>query len=356
MHTDRTLTTVDLEDSAAGPFRTSCWLICGGPSLGDLPMVEIAQSPLPKMCVNLAGFGLLRPDYWTSYDPTNRFLRSIYLDASIVKFVHKARGMDLVPETTYKVCESPQLYVFERDKSRGYQNFLDATAYHIVDWADSMVQAIDILYRLGFRRIYMAGCEMRVRPSAAMLSWGEKHGIQWNDQLLLKDYVSACQRQGLRLDHSAEATTAAQYHFDETKPLRAAMNTDTHYYRVAQYLRLSRRSISIAGVELISVTPESRLNAYFPYQEVGQVLEDCAREIGYPHLETTRGLYTQSHPNSTSIISNMKDYRPHGWDKQSPTTEKLTRKPKAEIEPKQSLWMKYCQNAEGVSLQIEELG
>src|SRR5262245_23167651 len=87
LHTDGTRTEVALADAYAGPTRTACWLIGGGPSLVELPCQAIARSPVPKFAVNLAGTRLLRPTFWTSYDPSARFHRSIYLDASVTKFV-----------------------------------------------------------------------------------------------------------------------------------------------------------------------------------------------------------------------------------------------------------------------------
>ena len=177
LQTDGVQVGAALEDVYSGPVDSACWLIGGGPSLAELPHGDIADSPIPKMVVNLAGSHLLRPTFWTSYDPSARFHRSVYLDPGIVKFVHRRRSMDLVPETTYKVCECPNTYFFERDGQRGVHDFLAATHTGIIDWADSMVQAIDILYRLGFRVIYLAGCEMRVRLSAEQLERAARAGV-----------------------------------------------------------------------------------------------------------------------------------------------------------------------------------
>ncbi|WP_339912210.1 hypothetical protein, partial [Symmachiella dynata] len=178
-----------LDDAFAGPVASACWLIGGGPSLAELPHRLIDESPVPKMSVNLSGTRILRPNFWTSYDPSARFHRSVYLDPGILKFVHRRRAMDLVPETTYKVCECPGTYFFERDGQRGFHQFLSPTFTGIVDWADSMVQAIDILYRLGFRTIYLAGCEMRVRLSVAQLQCAAAAGIEFAPGELLRDFL-----------------------------------------------------------------------------------------------------------------------------------------------------------------------
>ena len=123
LETDGNETAMRLEDLYAGPQPSACWLIGGGPSLSMLPTRRIAASALPKMSINLAGIRLLRPNFWTSYDPTARFHRSIYLDPGITKFVHRRRAMEIVPNSTFKVCECPNVLVFDRQK-RGYSEFV----------------------------------------------------------------------------------------------------------------------------------------------------------------------------------------------------------------------------------------
>ena len=84
---DRTRQSVPWENQFAGADSSACWLIGGGPSLTQSSIQDIVVSPCPKMCTNLAGSGLLRPNFWTSYDPSVRFHRSIYLDPGVMKFV-----------------------------------------------------------------------------------------------------------------------------------------------------------------------------------------------------------------------------------------------------------------------------
>lgn len=313
LQTDQTQIPTALADQYSGPQRTSCWLLGGGPSLGQLPVEALAAAPIPKMSINLAGTGLLRPNFWTSYDPSARFLKSIYLDAGITKFVHRRRAMDLVPETSFKVCECPNLYFFERDGQRGFGDFLSQSHTGIVDWADSLVQALDILYRLGFRRVYLAGTELRVRPSAAQIERAQQVGVTWSAQDLLSDFVKRCTRAGLSERTLDDIELCPLYHFDERKSIRAAANCDQHYFRVVQYLRLSRRALALAGMELISVTPESRLNEHFPYRPCDEVLEEIAREVGNPQQESTRGLYHVTGPRQSQPLGPMRDFRPHNW-------------------------------------------
>ncbi len=325
--TDGTEIRMPLEDAYGGPSRTGCWIIGGGPALASLPTESIAASPLPKFSINLAGHGLLRPTFWTAYDPTGRFQRSTYLDPSITKFVPRGRAMDVVPGTTGKVCDSPNTLFFDRDQTVGFHDFLDRPAIAqapqsppvragITDWQDSLIQAIHIAYVLGFRTLYLAGCGMHIAPGIAWIEKAATQGVHYAPRELLRDFHHRCLERGLSVKEIEDIGSTHQYHFDESKPLAAALQTDLHYFRVAQYLRLSRRAMSLAGMELVSVTSDSRLNDYFSFQSAESVLNRIASEVGEPENEPTRGLYTEQLRRTPEGLGPMRDFKPHHWNKE----------------------------------------
>jgi hypothetical protein len=310
LSTDEHVIPAAWEDACAGPIPSTCWLIGGGPSLAQLPCADIARSPAPKMAINLSGVRLIRPNFWTAYDPAARFHRSVYLDAGVIKFMPRARAFDVVPESTFKVCDCPQTYFFDRDPCRGYHDLLDPAAPGIVDWADSLVQAVEILYRLGFRRLLLAGCELCLRPSRDWVRRANELGVIYMEGEPLKDFARRCREKGLSDDEMARLGAGPLYHFDETKPFAAALATDSHYFRVVQSLRLSRRSLCQAGLQLISVTPRSRLNPFFEYRPVEAALDQLRIEIGDPQREPTRGLYTQTAERPRPGLGLMRDVLP----------------------------------------------
>ncbi len=313
--TDRRERELDLRNRFAGPFAARCWMIGGGPSLRDLPCAEINQSPTAKMAINLAGTQLIKPTFWTAYDPANRFHRSLFLDPSIMKFLPRRRAFDLVPESTEKVCECPNLYFFNGHDQRGFDDFVSSRHEGIVDWNDSLVQAIDLVYQLVFRRLYLTGMPMQVHPSEEMLRLAQERGVEYNASGTLAGFVEACQKKGIRREELEQAALPEQYHFDEQKPLASAIQTDLHYFRVVQFLRLARRALSVAGVEICSVTPHSRLNDHFEYRDAQEVCEEILQLHGDPRTEPTRGLYTQSHCRSLRRFGLMKDLLPPKWAK-----------------------------------------
>lgn len=327
LHSDRRKTPAGLENQFAGTDPSACWVIGGGPSLNAESAAVITASPAPKMCLNLAGTALLRPTFWTSYDPSVRFLKSVYLDPSILKFVKASRAMDLVPETNVKVCDCPNLVFFDGDAQRGFADFLSPEHRTIVDWNDTLVQAIDILYRLGFRTMYLAGCEMHVDPGPAWRAAAREAGVEFERGTPLQDFLRQCEPAGLARERIQSLGTGRQYHFDEEKEFSAVVNTDGHYFRIAQYLRLSRRSLSLAGVRLASVTPDSRLNDYFPFMPLQDAAAAIHAQVGEPQGESTRGLYCHSVSRFTSDWGPMRDYRPHPWKGTPPLERPANQQP-----------------------------
>jgi hypothetical protein len=134
----------------------------------------------------------------------------------------------------------------------------------------------------------------------------------------LAAFYDRCEKAGLARGELERCGLPVQYHFDERKPLAATINTDLHYFRVSQYLRLVRRSLALAGMDLLSVTPQSRLNDYFPYRRAEDVLRKIAKVVGDPALETTRGRYTLTGMRSPEGLGPMRDFRPHHWPKVAP--------------------------------------
>lgn len=331
INADRSENPIPLEDMFGGPFPATCWLVGGGASFNKKDAAMIEKSPAPIMTINLSGTGLFRPDFWTSYDPSVRFHQSIYLDPGVMKFVHKRRAMDLVPETSYKVCDCPNLYFFERDRERQFADFVSPKHKGIVDWADSFVQAIDLLYRLGFRRILLAGCEMRIPPSEKQREKAGEVGVVYESGELLREFVKRCQRAGLTESELEDLQRETQYHFDEQKSLRAAINSEFHYFRIAQYLRLSRRAMALAGLQLISVTPDSRLNDYFPYETVEEAIERIYESTGNPAQEKTRGLYQQLIDRRADFKGPMRDFKPPYDPNSSPAPEQADHDEQKEI-------------------------
>jgi hypothetical protein len=78
-------------------------------------------------------------------------------------------------------------------------------------------------------------------------------------------------------------------------------------------LRLARRNLALSGLELVSVTPDSRLNDHFPYRPVEVAIAEILAMTGDPASERAAGRYTDSSPRRTTDIGPMRDFPPHNW-------------------------------------------
>jgi len=343
MSADGKETPVDIDNECLSALKSTCWLIGSGPSLTEEVAETINASQLPKFCMNLAGNAkdgrapLVIPDYWTAYDPTVRFPAEIYLNPRIRKFVVKGRRMDLLRGLPIKVCECPNVYFFEREY-RDFSDILRPESAKVLDCQDTMMQAIDIAYRLGYRSLLLAGTEMAVFPSAEQIEVAKQHGVTYDEDRmatitadgralpLLRDFHSACKESkatrpdvegGGHDDGTRSLILDVQkpdlYAFSESKPWQTVLSCDEHYYRVSQWLRLARPCFSAMGLEIVSCTPRSRLNWYFSYVEprLSNLLDGCNIKI---EKSSTAGHYDDSQDLWKNQMP-MIDYPPHGQDK-----------------------------------------
>lgn len=313
MTTDKQKQPADLANSFASAAGSSCFIVGAGPSLASVDVDAVLNAPAPRFCINLAGTGLFRPQFWTAYDPTARFSRSTYLDPGVMKLLPARRALDLVPETTWKVCDCPNVYFFNGDRDRGFDNFVGSQHTTVVDWNDSLVQAIDVAYQLGFRTLYLLGCDMRIEPPAALCALAKEKHLDMPAGASLHDVLQQWDRQGFGRAERKGLTAEGVYHFDEAKSLETASATDFHYFRVAQFLRLSRRAMSLAGLKLISLTPESRLNDFFPYQTLTAAIRAIHDACGDPAAESTRGRYSRTEARLPDSAPAMRDFLPLHW-------------------------------------------
>lgn len=313
MTADKQRHAAEIAGSYASAAGASCFVVGAGPSLAHVDVEALLGTPAPRFCINLAGTGLFRPHFWTAYDPTARFSRSTYLDPGVMKLLPARRAQDLVPESTWKVCDCPNVYFFEGDRDRGFDNFVGTQHSTIVDWNDSLVQAIDVAYQLGFRTVYLLGCDMRIEPPAELHRLADEKDLKIPAGASLHDVLQEWDRQGFDRTQRKGITTDGVYHFEETKALETASATDFHYFRVAQFLRLSRRAMSLAGLRLVSVTPNSRLNDFFPYRTLSEAIGEITQACGDPATETTRGRYRQTDTRLPDSATKMRDFTPLHW-------------------------------------------
>lgn len=338
-----------LKNSCAGLDRpAACWIIGSADNLTSVECEAIQKSNLPKFACNLSGRDehgewAIKPTHWTTFDPTNRFPQSIHLDPNIMKFYRESKTLDLIPNSGYKLCDAPNAYFFESEL-RSYEDYFGQHHTKINHSLDSFIQIMDIAFMLGFREMYLAGCEMKTRPSQAQIDVARSCGVVYDEikgttaitknesgpdgtkaNVIQSDLLSDFVREYARLGHNGSMDSAVallesldrekQYKFNETKSLYAAMSSDQHYFDRVQYLRLSRKNIQLNGLHIVTTSKTSRLAGWFPHASVFS----CATEYETQERDDLKGLYSG---RQLSIdLPFHRDISPYDWGARNRATK-----------------------------------
>lgn len=282
--------------SYSGIGGTSCVILGSGPSAQDtndeLLSVEEVWSSVTYFAINNGGEASekqIEPNLWTSYDPCDRFPQHFFLDPRVVKFVRKDRQYECIHGEDIEAHECPNVYFFENEE-KDYGNFFGFGG--INDSKDSMLQAIDIAIRLGFKKIYLSGADMHVKLSAPQEDYIKSYlpeFRQCDTENSLWETIDGVLRSEKFLDGRDEMHQSADfilsvlegmesedvYSFGTCK-LRKAVMCDHHYRVCATQLRKARRCLDKLGVEVYLLRPSndhygSRLSSVFPTRYVNDL-------------------------------------------------------------------------------------
>lgn len=165
--------------------NSTAFLILGGTSFRDFinsqDNIFISGKLLSHAeCLKYPGFVTMsvnnsvksfRPDLWTCVDNPNRFIKSIWTDPRIQKFVpecHKDKKIfdsdkwEFI-DTITQQC--PNTFFYHRNDRFKAENFLSESTFNWGDHKDYgggrsvMLVAIRLLYYLGIRTVFLLGCD-----------------------------------------------------------------------------------------------------------------------------------------------------------------------------------------------------
>ena len=159
------------------------FLICSGPSLANLDLSKLYQRGIITAGMNNVS-AVVQTNIWFSVDDPKGFCDIIWRDPSILKFVPMENNnkhitgrtedgkLKKVKETTYQM---PNCIFYKRNKHFNPEMFLKEETVNwgnekdIVDkWGGKggrsvMFAAFKILHHLGFKRIYLLGCDFKMK-------------------------------------------------------------------------------------------------------------------------------------------------------------------------------------------------
>jgi hypothetical protein len=235
----------------------TAFLIAGGPSFKLLDLTKL------KNCWTL---GLnnsprtYRPDAWISVDDPSRFIRSIWVDPKIMKFV-PIGAVDKPLWDNYNDCpldcnvgDVPNVYYFKRNSKFHANRWLWEDT---LNWGNAedygggrsvILPAIRILFLLGFRTIFLLGVDLNM----------------------------------------SETNT---YHFDEGRD-KGAVNCNLNTYKRMreEYFPQLKPHFDAVGLKIYNCNEKSELKVFdhVPFEEAVAYATDGLGDIAN---EPTRGLY-----------------------------------------------------------------
>jgi hypothetical protein len=216
-----------------GIFDGSCFLIGGAPSLSAVKDKFIGK-PIVKMAMNNAAT-VVRPDLWVGADIPSNYSSSVILDPAPMKFTYISRRDDVINDIPWK--NIPNTYFVSSSQIKECSFFLNGRDF--VWLKNVFTLALQILYRLGFNKVYTIGCAFKINKDS-----------QYSYDTKLND-----------------------------EQIKYTLNTyNSVMNQLAEILRNTPQ-----GFELISCTPDSRLNDLVKYVSIDDAIKEAVSHIPTPN-------------------------------------------------------------------------
>lgn len=261
---------LDLVDLHAGGTGT-IFLVLNGHSFGEGERALLRETPgIVTMGVNNGAHGF-RTDLWTCVDDPARFMRSIWEDARICKFVPMSHfdrpvwdhGKGVTGQEAEKSDAAGQAGSYSRERVRDFPNVVgyrrnDAFCPEDWLWEDTvnwgnhqsrgggrsvMLAALRLIWLLGYRRVCLVGCDF-------------------------------------------EMASDRRYWFAEGRTDAAVRNNQQSYRLLSRCFTALRPHFDRAGFRVWNCTPGSRLDA-FPRMD----LDRAVRAARVDTSASTEGMY-----------------------------------------------------------------
>jgi len=137
-----------------GMFRGSVFLLGGGDHL-RAAVPHLVDTGVTTFAMNNAA-GVIKPHLWIGADGAEYYSASILHDPTIMKFMRIIR-MDTVTQRGEPVRTCPNMHFFKEDPEMVYSGVF-VPRDTIIFWKNVFTMALQIIWRLGFSRVYCVGC------------------------------------------------------------------------------------------------------------------------------------------------------------------------------------------------------
>lgn len=271
----------------------SAFLILGGPSFGDIikgetnfrgKMVsnrELLNNPgFVTMAVNNAP-KTFRPNLWTMVDDPESFIKSIWLDPKIMKFVPfdhaekkifdntKWQQMDTV------TGECPNIFFYRRNEHFVPDQWLYEGTFNWGEHSDSqdalgnkggrsvMLVALKLLYYLGIRKVFLLGCDFKMDDNT-------------------------------------------KYHFDQDRSISSQKGNNSTYNILKSRFEALKPHFEAEDFQVFNCNDKSDLKV-FPFIPFDEAIHLATAEMPDIATERTEGLYDRKAKLKQKANANEKD-------------------------------------------------
>ena len=230
-HVDLVVTGDNRPVNLANLYRgRSAFLICGGPSFARLDHDKLRLPGILTLGVNNS-VKTFRPNLWCCVDPTDHFLRSIWLDPRILKFAPmSSRNQRVFHSDDWRYLplvtqECPATFFYHRHCGFNAANFLTADSFC---WGNDdksggarsdMLVALRLLYYLGVRRVFLLGADFKMSAQYA-------------------------------------------YHFDQGRAPGSVKGNNASYATLRERFKQLRPVFDAAGLRVLNCNPDSAIEAF----------------------------------------------------------------------------------------------
>jgi len=238
----------------------SAFLICGGPSFRALDHQQLKRPGVLTMGLNNS-VRTFRPNLWCSVDSPDHWIKSLWLDPTIQKFVPISHASKFIFDsdkwefTRHRVGDCPNVVYYKRNEHFQAKQFLWEDCFNWGNHKDHgggrsvMLPAVRIMFALGVRRLYLLGCDFNM-------------------------------------------TQDNKYHFDQDRAKGSIRGNTSTYEKLNGWFRELRPLFEAEGFHVLNCNPDSKLTA-FEHVAFPDALNEVAGHMEHVDVanERTRGLY-----------------------------------------------------------------
>ena len=232
-----TFQTRDHDIDLSGLYTGPAFLLCPGPSLASTPLDLLRKPGLATMTLNRAAY-VFRGTFHIAADSPGHTPESVWRDPNIIKFLPRGRAPRDWPR-------HPGVVFYRVAKKGEYGDLLVGEqipmGFPTTGGRATLPMAIGVLYRLGFRKVYLLGCDFHM---------GEH-----------EPYCVPKARTAEQAAGSNRLFNAMNRWFRDLSPLFAD-----------------------AGLTVLNATPGSRLNA-FPRRDLADCVARAVADVPAPETE-----------------------------------------------------------------------